>query len=174
MDSDSISLGSNPNTRKFTQKRRLESMNKKDEQLGMSFGTASNRLRKMVLFDLLKRHDENVCYRCEEIIDSCDSLSMEHKEAWLNVSVDLFWDLDNIAFSHMKCNISTPKPTKKIEGENYWCYQCKTFLSISSFGEDKTRWSGLRDVCKSCDVVRVQRYRSRRTITLNGEDRLTG
>ena len=76
----------------------------KNNFLGMSFGTAQNRLRKLVLFNLLKRHNENVCYRCGEEIETAEKLSLEHKEAWLNVSIELFWDLDNIAFSHLRCN----------------------------------------------------------------------
>ena len=75
-------------------------------QLGMPYGTANGRLRKMVLFDLLKKHGENRCYRCSGEIAKCDDLSIEHKKAWLNVDVELFWDLDNIAFSHLKCNSS--------------------------------------------------------------------
>uniref|UniRef100_A0A6M3L0M9 Putative HNH homing endonuclease n=1 Tax=viral metagenome TaxID=1070528 RepID=A0A6M3L0M9_9ZZZZ len=77
----------------------------KSKQLGMPFGTASGKLRKMVLFELLQKHDENYCYRCGEIIENCDDLSIEHKKAWLHNDVRLFWDLTNIAFSHLNCNI---------------------------------------------------------------------
>ncbi len=76
----------------------------KNEFLGMPFGTAQSRLRKMMLFDLLKRHNENICYRCGREIESIDELSLEHKKAWLNVSLELFWDLGNLAFSHLHCN----------------------------------------------------------------------
>ena len=80
---------------------------KKDNQLGMAGGTASNRLRKMVLFDLLKRHSENICFRCESKIETPDDLSIEHKRPWLDSHdpIRLFFDLDNIAFSHLTCNI---------------------------------------------------------------------
>jgi len=79
---------------------------KKAEQLGMPYGTANGRLRKQILFHLLERHGENVCFQCGEKIECADVLSIEHKKPWLDESVDLFWDLDNIAFSHLKCNIS--------------------------------------------------------------------
>jgi len=79
---------------------------KKSEQLGMPFGTANARLRKQILFHLLQKLGEDVCFQCGEKIESVDDLSIEHKKAWLDESVDLFWDLDNIAFSHLKCNIS--------------------------------------------------------------------
>lgn len=77
---------------------------RKSAQLGMPFGTATARLRKLVLFSVLQRHDENVCYRCDKVIESAAELSIDHKQAWLDVDVTLFWDLENIAFAHLKCN----------------------------------------------------------------------
>lgn len=76
----------------------------KAKQLKMPFGTASGRLRKMVLFDILKRHNENVCFRCNQIINNYKELSIEHKKPWFNKSPALFWDLNNITFSHLSCN----------------------------------------------------------------------
>lgn len=77
---------------------------KKNDQLGMSHGTAANRLRKNILFNLLVKHNENVCFQCNELITTPRELSIEHKIPWLDNSVKLFWDLDNIAFSHLSCN----------------------------------------------------------------------
>lgn len=82
------------------------SNNKKTEQLGMPFGTASARLKKMILFNFLQRLGEDICYRCNKKIEQVEDLSIEHKKSWLNVSSDLFWDLNNIAFSHLVCNSS--------------------------------------------------------------------
>ena len=88
---------------------------KKNEQLGISYGAACNRLRKNVLFYLLSKYGENICYRCQEYITSPDELSMEHKIPWLNSAnpVDLFFDLENIAFSHLGCNISDARKYNK-------------------------------------------------------------
>lgn len=72
--------------------------------LGMPFGTACNRLRKNVLFRLLKKLSENVCFKCGQLIDIVDDLSIEHKLPWEGRSAELFWDLENIAFSHLHCN----------------------------------------------------------------------
>lgn len=33
-----------------------------------------------------------------------DTFSIEHKEPWLHNSPELFWDLENITYSHKKCN----------------------------------------------------------------------
>lgn len=77
----------------------------KAAQLGMPFGTACGRLRKIVLWSLLKKHNENLCFRCGQEIETVEDLSLEHKQPWEGVSVALFWDLENIAFSHLICNI---------------------------------------------------------------------
>lgn len=37
---------------------------KKDKLLGMSHGTASNQLRKMILFKCIQKLGEDVCFRC--------------------------------------------------------------------------------------------------------------
>lgn len=93
---------------------------KKADALGMSFGTAANRLRKMVLFSLVVRLKENFCYRCGgEILTEAD-LSIEHKDAWLQADdpVQSFFDLNNVAFSHLSCNIAAAsKPHKTWQTE---------------------------------------------------------
>ncbi len=50
--------------------------------LGMPHGAAGNRLRKLILFDLLRRHGENVCFKCSEKIETAEELSIEHKQPW--------------------------------------------------------------------------------------------
>ena len=39
-----------------------------------------------------------------QMIASSDDLGIDHQEPWLDVSVERFWDLSNIAFSHKVCN----------------------------------------------------------------------
>jgi len=80
----------------------------KTAALGMSHGTAANRLRKIILFSLVCRLKLNMCYRCDGEILSVGDLSIEHKEPWLQADdpVKSFFDLDNIAFSHLSCNSS--------------------------------------------------------------------
>lgn len=84
-----------------------EQNKKKSDQLGMSHGTATSRLRKNVMFSLIKLCGMDVCFQCGEPIDSPDDLSIEHKVPWLDSEcpVELFFDLTNIAFSHLKCNV---------------------------------------------------------------------
>jgi hypothetical protein len=121
--------------------------------LGMPHGTATNRLRKNILFHLLKKHGENTCHACGELIQSVEALSIEHKKPWEGISAELFWDLDNIAFSHLHCNrphrlsgggwnkITAP------EGKQ-WCGVCKSFKESVNFTE------GAKGECQSCKTER--------------------
>ena len=100
------------------------------QQLGMPHGTATNRLRKMILFDLLKRHSENTCFKCSQAIECADDLSIEHKQPWEGLSAELFWSLENIAFSHLKCNTphtrpGVPKPLIHGKGCSGYSKGCK-------------------------------------------------
>ena len=84
------------------------SKKKKMEQLGMNPATAANQLRKKILFSLLKEAGLDNCYHCGEKIEFIMELSIEHKIPWLDSDNPgkLYFDLDNIAFSHLSCNTS--------------------------------------------------------------------
>lgn len=92
-----------------------KSYRKKSEQLGMPFGTAQGKLRKKVLFHLLKRLNESTCYRCSKEIENISNLSIEHKKHWLDSKnpKELFFDIKNIAFSHLSCNCTSKRLRKK-------------------------------------------------------------
>jgi hypothetical protein len=123
------------------------------EQLGMSHGTASSRLRKMLLFRQLKKHGENVCVRCKKTIEVIEELSIEHIKPWEGRSTELFWDLDNVAFSHMACNVphayNTGGHNKKIAPDGMsWCSAHKRFESVENFFGNVSKWNGLQSHCK--------------------------
>lgn len=84
---------------------------KKSEQLGMAHGTAANRLRKMVMFYLLVQGELNKCHQCGEWIRTAEELSIEHKIPWLDSEdpIGLYFDINNIAFSHLSCNIGAAR-----------------------------------------------------------------
>ena len=135
--------------------------NRKSEQLGMPYGTASARLKKLIFFNLVQKLEQNLCYHCQRKIESADDLSVEHKRPWLNIDPSLFWDLENIAFSHLSCNSraadrseSLPKARiarRKVGPEGTaWCNLCKTFLPINSFTSNRNRWNGLQKACQAC------------------------
>ncbi len=122
-------------------------------QLGMSQGAAANKLRKNILYSLLVRLKENVCFKCGQEISTVDELSIEHKKPWENVSSELFWSLENIAFSHLKCNVIHTRHggffRRKIGPDGTaWCTVCKEFHTVDKFHKDRTAWNGLQDHCK--------------------------
>ena len=123
------------------------------EQLGMSQGAANHRLRKNILFSLLEKLAANRCHSCGLWIDTVDELSIEHIKPWEGRDAELFWDIDNIAFSHVQCNkphiYHGRKPMVGPEG-TAWCYRCQSFYSVDDFYIDVSRRNGLRNQCKQC------------------------
>jgi HNH endonuclease len=124
-------------------------------QLGMSFGSASYRLMRNILFAFVEKTNQNICYRCGKPMSAKD-FSIEHKEPWLHVSPALFWDLENIAFSHKRCNIAcsrsgTPR-FKKMEAPpgTSWCTKHRDFLPIANFQKSRSSWNGLQSHCREC------------------------
>ena len=109
----------------------MESGKRKKQQLGMPVGTAFNRLRKLVMFKLLKQSKQNICYRCKKKIQTSEELSIEHKKAWLDNDVKLFWDLNNIGFSHLSCNVRHKRRPPLVHNSNAYnwrkcrCEVCK-------------------------------------------------
>ena len=93
---------------------RKRSNQKKNEQLGMSHSTAQHRLRKEIIFHLTKKLGENVCHQCGEDIEVIEDLSVEHIKPWLDSDNprELFFDMENITFSHLSCNISAGRRTR--------------------------------------------------------------
>lgn len=137
------------------------------QQLGMSHGAAAHRLRKLILFNQLKKYEDNVCVRCKKIIESVDDLSIEHIDPWENRSVELFWDLNNIAFSHNSCNRPhtrgqknkpSPKRISVPEGKS-WCRTHKQFLPTENFCKHTQAWNGLKRDCRECEKKYKDRVR---------------
>lgn len=79
---------------------------KSDKCLGECSGIARHRLNRIIFLHLVKCLGRDTCYRCLQPIENYTEISVDHKIPWLgeeNAS-ELFFDLDNIAFSHRKCN----------------------------------------------------------------------
>ena len=132
---------------------------KKSAQLGMHHSKARNRLTRMILFELITRHGENGCYRCGEIISTVKEMSVEHKEAWLDVDPALYWDMSNIAFSHLSCNSAShrqplrgqkPEPVLEPTVTEKECSMCHVVKPAGQFSRRSARPSGLQPGCKQC------------------------
>jgi len=142
---------------------------KKNQTLGMSHGTACGRLRKSILFNLLVKHNENTCVRCGALITVVEDLSIEHLKPWEGISAELFWDLNNIAFSHMRCNAPHRRPgnpnafqtcryqtkTKDAPEGEAWCSGHKGYRKIEEFHSNERNVNGVASYCKECRKVRL-------------------
>lgn len=93
---------------------------RKSKQLGINFSTAFGKLRKSIMLLLLKELHRNYCFHCGLEIVNERELSIEHKIPWLdsNDPTELFFNLDNIAFSHLSCNVSRARRKAKIKEAN--------------------------------------------------------
>jgi hypothetical protein len=78
----------------------------KSDLLGEVYSSARGRLMKMILFQLAKETNKNICFQCGEEIKTIGELSIEHKKPWMKSKnpKESFYDLNNIAFSHLDCN----------------------------------------------------------------------
>ena len=125
----------------------------KAQKLGMPYGTACNRLRKVILYHLLKQLGQNTCFQCKEEIESAEFLSIEHKQSWSD-NPNLFWEIDNIAFSHLTCNIKASRrggrrfPQR--EDGHLWCSKHQQYLPGEMFSKGSGRPSGYRGYCNEC------------------------
>jgi hypothetical protein len=145
---------------------------KKLAQLGMPIGTASHRLRKMVMLQLLRELDRDHCIRCLTKIVIPEDLTIDHRLPWLDVSQELFWDLNNIGFSHNVCNAVTrrsavgrklgPSILRKVGPDGTaWCTGHAEFLPIEAFHKNRSKWAGVQSFCKVCMTERYPDYRWR-------------
>lgn len=84
----------------------MNSSSRKAEKLGMSFGAARSKLVKNLLWDFVVKAGQNICHQCNTEILTIHDLSIEHKTPWENSEnpVENYFDLDNIAYSHLSCN----------------------------------------------------------------------
>lgn len=134
----------------------------RERQLGMKSGTAQHRLRVMVMFWLAQKCNLDRCFRCGDTITSADDFSIDHRKPWLHIGTELFWDLNNIAFSHKRCNYKEKRNNTdySIHAELFrmnegapgtaWCSKHKLYLPLAEFTSNKNRWNGVHDCCARC------------------------
>lgn len=146
-----MKLGALPSTATlniYTSKESKMAHEKKSRLLGMNFVTARNRLDRDLLFQFATQLGHK-CYRCGGELTR-DSFSVDHKENWSAADdpVKAFFALDNIAFSHIRCN--TAERTKRVRNNDHGLYRydrygcrcnvCKTAKAESyTYDKDKRR-----------------------------------
>ena len=124
------------------------------EQLGMSHGAAANRLRKNLLYEFVKLAEQHFCFKCGAEIENVNEFSIEHKLPWEGRDANLFWSLDNIAFSHAHCN----RPHTTTLGRSFrgatkdtkWCPRCEQILPLDKFRKHINKPKGRYTYCKIC------------------------
>jgi len=151
---------------------------KKNKQLGLPFGTAQNKLRKNIMFDLVQKLNLDNCFHCKKKI-TLETFSVEHKIPWLDNNKELYWNLENIRFSHLKCNVgnartntldrtmrqkkrttlSLEKISNKLANNIWHCCSCKQDLSIEMFTKNKSKQSGLEDYCMTCRANKRNKHK---------------
>jgi hypothetical protein len=104
---------------------------RKADILGMPYGTAGNRLRKLIMFHLLERHGENVCFKCKRPIETVEELSIEHVQRISKPG------------SGLKLRKVGPEGTA-------WCNCCKDILPVERFHKNRANWNGYSNRCISC------------------------
>lgn len=137
----------------------------KTEQLGMPWGTAMHKLRKNIMFRMMQKCGEDTCHRCGETIETVDDLSIDHIKPWLYVSADLFWDLDNVTWSHRKCNVVDRREIIGDLTKQRWadfrserigtsrCYICHQQKPLADFTLNRSKATGVESACRSCRAV---------------------
>jgi hypothetical protein len=87
---------------------------KKETQLGTHRAIAERRLQRNLLFSLVVSAGHK-CFRCGRELTR-ETFSLDHKIDWLDSPdpVGLFFDLDNIAFSHLSCNKAAGRNGKRL------------------------------------------------------------
>ena len=89
------------------------------------------------------------CYRCGKKIEQIEELSIEHKVPWLYADdpIGLYFNLDNIAFSHLKCNIGRSRKGLKI-------------AECGELGATRYRDGCRCDKCKRAHAKKMKKYRA--------------
>ena len=118
-------------------------MEQKIKQLGMNPSTASHRLIKDLLFDFIIKSGHK-CHRCNGELTR-ETFSVEHITPWLDSEnpLEMFFDLNNIAYSHLLCNTGARRQKRKVlvhgtkTGYNYGCRcrECRVAMS-----QKKAEW----------------------------------
>lgn len=125
--------------------------------LNENSSTAQNRLVKDLLFSFIVSSESNVCYHCNKPM-SREDFSIEHKVPWRHAenAVDLFYNIDNIAYSHQSCNYSAAR--------HYTLDMTDDERAARKRNMDKLRYAKYREAEKSLSTEETEVLRTARRI----------
>ena len=108
---------------------------------------------RQILFDMVRKLQRDTCYQCDKPILTLEEFSIEHKTPWLHASnaAELYFDLDNIAFSHRSCNYGAARSARKVELKDdgtHWCGGCQAYKPESDFFPSYITYPIFR--CREC------------------------
>lgn len=131
--------------------------------LETSWTSARNKLIRLIIYDFLIKTNQDNCFVCKKSM-TVDDWSIEHIDPWLAYGIESFYDLDNISFSHLKCNrphnIKNGSLAQRKVGPagTAWCSIHKGFDIVENFTKDKSRWNGMSSGCKLCKRNKEKDY----------------
>jgi hypothetical protein len=111
-------------------------------------GALNHRLDRMIIMKLIQDTGQDSCFQCGQQIEDVDDLSIEHKEPWQGASDPKasFFDLENIAFSHLRCNISANGSSRKTH-----CPQGHPYSELNT--RIRPRGNGYTRTCRLCELA---------------------
>lgn len=136
----------------------------KNRALGMNFSTASQRLRKLIMWSLVQRLGDDHCFQCGQKIVDVDDMSIEHKEPWQEADDPqaTFFDLENTAFSHLSCNIRAGTGGGKANAQRSRCPQGHKYVGKNLYREPGNKSRHCRECRKTFDRKRQGYQNTRR------------
>jgi hypothetical protein len=118
-------------------------------------GASSHKLDRMIIMKLIQLTGQDNCFQCGQQIEDVITLSIEHKEPWQGADDPkaTFFDLENIAFSHLRCNISANGSSRKTH-----CPQGHPYDDVNT--RVRPRGDGYTRTCRLCELDGNRRRKS--------------
>ena len=118
-------------------------------------GASSHKLDRMIMMKLIQETGKDVCFQCGQKIEDVNTLSVEHKETWQEADDPkaAFFNMENIAFSHLRCNVSANGSSRKTH-----CPQGHPYDELNT--RVRTRGNGYTRTCRLCELDRGRRNKN--------------
>ena len=85
------------------------------------------------MYELAKKAGLSRCHRCKLLITDVAEFSVEHIEPWLWNDVKLFWDINNIAFSHLSCNSASAQVKTECGSYSRYLRGCRCPVCVNEY-----------------------------------------